>query len=114
MIRLVASLNAWGTPAFEGVLKSELESLGANQLPLQQGLSASSYALDTNLRVMIHAVFEEAGFIRARAGIFYSGIIAGCNCADDPTSVDEQNEYCDVRVDIDRQTGEATIALLAE
>lgn len=61
---------------------------------------------------MINAVSEEAGFIRARAGIFYTGVIAGCSCADDPTPVDEQNEYCDVRVDIDKQTGEATIALL--
>ncbi len=114
MVRLLQSLNAWGTSGFADVLKKELEQLGANALPLQQGLSTSSYALDTPVTVMIRAISEEAGLIRVRAGIFYSGIIAGCSCADDPTPVSEQNEYCDVRVDIDRQTGEATIALLAE
>lgn len=114
MIRLAKSLTAWGTPGFEDILKQELEQLGAGQLPLQQGLTSGSYALDDNLKVLIHSVSEEAGFIRIRAGIFYAGIIAGCSCADDPTPVDEQNEYCDVRVDINKQTGEATIALLAD
>lgn len=114
MIRLIQARDAWGTPGFADALKKELEQLDAGALPLQQGLSTSSHALGTHLRVLIHAICEEAGFIRARAGIFYSGIIAGCSCADDPTPVDEQNEYCDVRVDIDKQTGEATIVLLAD
>lgn len=114
MVRLVQSLNAWGTPDFADVLKKELERLDADELPLQQGLSASSHAIDTNLCVIIHGISEEADFIRARAGIFYSGIIAGCSCADDPTPVDEQNEHCEVRVDINKQTGDTTIALLAD
>ncbi|MDP3483627.1 MAG: hypothetical protein Q8S05_10010, partial [Sulfuricella sp.] len=93
MIRLTKSLNAWGTADFEGILKTEIEQLDAEQLPLQQGLSTSSYALDDKLNVRIISVSEEANLIRAKVGIFYSGIIAGCSCADDPTPVEEQNEY---------------------
>lgn len=114
MIRLMQSLNAWGTPGFADVLKKELEQLDADALPLQQGLSTGSHAIATSIRVLINATGEEAGFIRARAGILYAGIIAGCSCADDPTPVDEQPEYCEVRVDIDKRTGDTTIALLTD
>jgi len=114
MIRLTKSLNAWGTPDFEGILKAEIEQLGAEQLPLQQGLSTSSYALDDKLNVRIISVSEGANFIRAKVGIFYTGIIAGCNCADDPTPVEEQNEYCEVQLDINKMTSETTVALVAE
>ncbi len=114
MLRLPRSLNAWGTPAFAAVLKQEIEQAGAEPLPLQQGLSASSVALGDTISVMINAVSEDAGFIHARAGVFYSGIIAGCSCADDPTPVNENNEYCELRFDIDKHTAEATVTLLAE
>jgi hypothetical protein len=107
-------LNAWGTPDFENILKAEIAQLGAEQLPLQQGLSTSSYALDDKLNVRIIGVSEEASFIRAKVGIFYTGIIAGCSCADDPTPVEEQTEYCVVQLEINKTTAETTVALLAE
>ena len=114
MIRLTKSLNAWGTPDFESILKAEIEQLGAEQLPLQQGLSASSYALDDKLDARIISLAEEAGLIRAKVGIFYAGLTPGCSCADDPTPVEEQVEYCVVQLDIDKKTAETMVALLAE
>jgi len=114
MIRLTKTLNAWGTPDFKDILKKEIDQMDAGQLPLQQGLSTGSYAIDSQLNAMIIGVSEEAGFIRVKAGIFYSGIIAGCSCADDPTPINEESEYCVVQLDIDKQTAETTVALLAE
>ena len=114
MIRLVKVLNAWGTPEFSKTLRAAVEEMDASQLPLQQGLASTSYALDAQLRAMIISVSEERDFIRAKVGIFYSGIIAGCSCADDPTPVDEQNEYCAVRLDIDKRTAETRITLLPD
>ena len=114
MLRLTNTLNAWGTPGFENVLKMEIEQLDAAQLPLQQGLTTGSYALDGKHKAMIIGVSEEAGLIRAKAGIFYSGMIAGCACADDPTPVNEESEYCVVQLDIDKQTAETTVVLLTE
>lgn len=113
MIRLTKALNAWGTPEFEGTLKQEIEQLDAAQLPLQQGLTTGNYVLDGH-KAMIIGASEDADVIRVKAGIFYSGIIAGCACADDPTPVNEESEYCVVQLDIDKQTGEAAITLLAE
>ena len=111
MIRLQKSLAAWGTPDFEAIIRQELAGLGIEQLPLQQGLGGSSYATDRPPQVMIISSSESHGAIRIKAGIFYTGIIAGCSCADDPTPVEEQAEYCVVLVNIDTATGVATITL---
>ena len=114
MIRLTKTLDAWGTPGFKDILKREIEQMQAGQLPLQQGLSTGSYAIDSNLQAMIIGVSETAGCIRVKAGIFYSGIIAGCSCADDPTPVNEESEYCVVLLEINKLTAETTVALLTE
>ncbi len=114
MTRLPNSLNAWGTPGFETILKQEIEQMGAAQLPLQQGLTRSSHVTDRPFQAMVIAVREEKGRIRAKAGIFYTGVIAGCSCADDPTPIDEQTEYCVVQIDIDRATADAQVTLLPE
>jgi hypothetical protein len=114
MIRLTKSLNAWGTPAFLETLKREIEDLGAGHLPLQQGLSAGSYAIDRGLQAMILRVSAGTATIRVQAGLFYSGIIAGCSCADDPTPVEEHTEYCEVQLDIDKTTSETTVALVTD
>ena len=114
MIKLPNSLSAWGTPGFKDVLKQEIEQLDAECLPLQQGLSVSSYVTDRPFQAMIISVSEAAGLIRVKAGFFYTGVIAGCSCADDPTPVDEMNEYCVAQLDIDRVTGETAVQLLDE
>ncbi|MGB7988942.1 MAG: hypothetical protein WCF44_06075 [Candidatus Methylophosphatis roskildensis] len=109
-IQLPASLRAWNSPGFAGVLKQEIERLGAGSLPLQQGLTSSSYALDDDFEVMIIGVADEPGFILAHVGIFFSGIIAGCSCPDDPTPVGPQGEYCELRFTIDKATAATTVA----
>lgn len=114
MARLSRSLAAWATPGFDSVFKDEVKQLGAAALPLQQGLSRSSHVSGDAYDVVVLGAEEEAGRIRVRAGIFYQGIIAGCSCADDPTPVDEQTEYCEVLFDIDKQTAEATVRLLED
>jgi hypothetical protein len=114
MIHLDKALKAWGSPDFQEILKREIKGLVAGQLPLQQGLSTGSHAVDDSLGVMIISVTEDADVIHAKAGIFYTGIIAGCSCADDPTPVDENHEYCVVQLDIDKTTAETTVSLLHE
>jgi hypothetical protein len=114
MIKLPKSASAWDTPGFRDALKQEIEQLDAAMLPLQQGLSVSSLVTQRPFQVMILSAREEAGSIQAKAGIFYTGVIAGCSCADDPSPVDEQNEYCEVLLAIDRNTAATTVTLVAE
>ncbi len=113
MFKLSLSLQAWDTEAFNAVLKEEICSLDADTLPLQQGLSSSSYANSNNLSITILKVENENNNIFVKAGLFYTGIIAGCNCADDPTPVDENNEYCEVLFCINKNTAETTVSLIS-
>lgn len=114
MIHLPDSVRAWGTPAFESVLKREVAALDPTALPLQQALSLSSHVADAPIQATVLAAGEDAGRLRVKAGIFYSGIIAGCNCADDPTPMSEQAEYCVLGFDINLATAEATVTLLPD
>lgn len=114
MIRLNKSLKAWDVPEFSDVFKREIEKLDAYLLPLQLGLMISSHVSDRPVQAMILKQSEEADLIRVKAGIFYTGIIAGCSCADDPTPIAEQNEYCVLAFCIDKQTAETTVTLVSE
>ncbi len=114
MIRLGQSIAAWDSRNFNEVFKAELHALDAHELPLQQGLSLSSSLSDEPFQVMVIGAVEEPAAIRVKAGIFYSGIIAGCSCSDDPTPTDRQSEYCEVECIIDRATGETCVKLLTD
>lgn len=111
MMRLPHSLSAWDTPSFCDVFKSEIEQMDAALLPLQQALSVSSHVADSGFSVMVIRISDDAEFIHIKTGIFYAGIIAGCSCADDPTPISEQPEYCEVLFAIDKQTAEMTLSI---
>ena len=110
-MRFEQSLQAWGSPQFEAALKQEI-ARQAGELPLQQGLATGNYVADTPVTVIINGIAEDGCTIRVLAGIFYQGVIGGCSCADDPTPVSEINEYCEVRLDIDRASAAAAVLLV--
>jgi hypothetical protein len=114
MIKLDKSLHAWGTPNFQAVLKQEIEQLGADNLPLQQGLSTGNYVRNTPFTVLVHSVAELDNVIRVKIGIFYQGIIGGCSCTDDPTPASDINEYCEVHLDIDKASADTAVVLASE
>ena len=101
-------------PTFADAFKQELSRLDAMQGILQQGLRFSSYALADKLNISVINVVELPGMLQVKAGLLYTGVIAGCNCADDPTPVDQITEYCEVFVEIDKVTAGANIALIPE
>ena len=111
MINLIKSAQAWNSSGFEVVLKNEVKALGLDHLPLQKGLSSSSVALDHNLQLIMLQVHESNNLITIKMCVFYSGIIAGCSCSDDPTPTDEVNEYCELEISINLVNGQASVAL---
>lgn len=112
MIKLLNALEAWGTSDFENALKGEIQQIDTGLLPLQEGLSHSSHVSEGDISVVILGVTETSKFIRAKTGIIYAGIIAGSCCADDPTPMSEQTEYCEVQFDINKMTAETTVTIL--
>lgn len=111
MLKLPESLKAWGNEDFENVFKHEVQAFNQNQLPLQAGLSQSSYVSDSDIKIIIITVEDTPAELRVKTGVFYSGVIAGSCCADDPTSLCEQNEYCELIFNIDKTTALVTVAL---
>ena len=114
MAQFTQTVLAWGTPKFKTVFRHEIEQLSVNELPLQQGLRIGSHALDDDIQAMILNVQETESVIQVKAGIFYKAIIAGCSCSDDPTPIDECNEHCEVMIEINKESAEATITLLPD
>jgi len=112
MFNLKELLLEWGKKSFDDSFKLTVQKLTVKELPLQKGLTQSSIAIDDNLNVVVLDKNLENGFVKVKAGIFFSGVIAGCNCSDDPSPVDLQNEYCEVLFSIDDQTGNTKVDLL--
>lgn len=111
-MKLEKSRAAWGGEGFSGIFREELKRNAAS-LPLQKGLSVTSVALDSAIEVMFIGAHEENGRIFVKVGIFYEGVVAGCSCADDPTPVEAQAEYCEMLVEIGER-GEASVEILEE
>lgn len=110
-MRLTAAARAWGTADFPATLKRELAAHAA-ELPLQQALTGTSAVSDEAVTVVLLDAQADTGQIHAKVGVFFGGILAGCSCADDPTPVEPQTEYCELRLILDRTIGQATVELI--
>ncbi len=112
MVDLSETLAAWHTPMREATLKRVLEGLDADCLPLQQALRRGSQATGEPFQVMVLTTAEGAEELRVRVGIFFTSLIGGCQCADDPTPLESLPEYAQIDVIIHRETGIASLHLL--
>jgi hypothetical protein len=112
MTLFTQAVHAWESPQFNATFKAGMEALPPDSLPLQQGLCHSSYVGTTPHKAIVLSSIEEADQLKIKCGIFYGGIIAGCQCADDPSPAEECQEYCEVMVLIDKASCRAKITLL--
>ena len=113
MIKLTRTIQAMRQAGFKTIARAEIEAIDKQLLPLQQGLALSSCVSDEAFSAVILNHHETEQHLIIKTGIFYSGIIAGCSCADDPTPMDVQNEYCELQFTVDKETCNADILLLS-
>ena len=97
---------------FNNLLTQAILDMDMHQLPLQQALSQSSHVSDSKINVIILNTSTNESRIIAKVGVFYLGVIAGSCCSDDPTPVDEIQEYCELEFSIDKTTAEFSVTLL--
>jgi len=114
MLKFEKAMRAWGSKDFNVILKQEIEDIDTEQLPLQQALTTGNYVIPSRHTAMINSVTELGNVVRVSAGIFYKSVISGCSCADDPTPVNENEEYCVVRLDIDKVSAATSVTLEME
>jgi len=102
-----------GNPGeLEAIFKAELAALPADDLPLQQGMAHGSVAKGDDLSVMVIGSAFDSDQLRIHAGLFYTSVVAGCACNNDPTPMNDEPEYCEVEFTIDRPGGAARVRLL--
>jgi len=107
---LTKSLSSEGSEAFSETLKAELEGLASGVLPLQKGCSRGGVADDREIAVRVLDVQPGERFIRARVGVFFSEVVAGCSCGDDPLV---ESAYCEMEVAIDRESADAEFTVVS-
>ena len=112
MITLEKSRSAVGHENFQQVFRDEVCQLDKNLLPLQQGLKQSSFVSDSPIDVLVMDTLETDSEIIIRTSVFYSGIIAGSCCADDPSPVDELTENCELQFILDKNTANTSVSLI--
>jgi len=115
-LNLSLLLPLWGRADFIPRLTHILENLSETDslavLPLQQGLTQSSMALTKNIKIILVKCQEAPETYTTTGHIFYYGVVAGCNCADDPSPIEPIPEYCAFSLSINKQNGDSQISLI--
>lgn len=109
--RLPESLASWQTETFSETFCKEVAGLPLGTLPLHQALAMGSHVVDRAPQVMLLSSTSDDAHLEVKTGLFFNSVLAGCSCADDPTPQDENNEYCEMLLRIDRQTGMTVVAV---
>ena len=111
MTKFTAALSHWGCDSFAQTLKSEVERLTMGSLPLEKATTQGGHVDDSNISITVIDVAEQDHLIRAKVGVFFSEIVGGCSCGDEPVV---ENVYCEMVVSIDKETAEAELSLISE
>jgi hypothetical protein len=111
MVQLVDALRAWPSARFARVLKQGLQGLQSGALPLEHATTQGGHVDDSDLSVTVLRTVENDHSVEAEVGVFFTEVVGGCNCHDDPLAV---NAYCEMRVTIDKASAEAVFSLLAD
>jgi len=109
MPKLSHTLHAWNSDRFSQTLHDEIRNLGTGALPLYKGTAQGGIVDDSDLSVSVISTSENDNSIKATIGVFFSEIVGGCSCGDEPIAV---NAYCEFQVIIDKSTAEADISVI--
>ena len=105
------ALRAWRSEAFARVLKDEIEGMDVETLPLHEGCTQGGLVGDADITATVFKNVDEGPAIPVEVGIFFTELVAGCNCADEPDAV---NTYCRLRIRIDKVSAEAAIHVVPD
>jgi len=111
MITLSNSLSAWQQPQFRSVLTQELLQLDNETFPLYKATNFGGFIKPEQLDLVILSTTENNDDLLIKTGIFFTELIGGCNCHDDPT---EENIYCEALITINKTNAQSQIRLIKE
>ncbi|MDH5387622.1 MAG: glucosamine--fructose-6-phosphate aminotransferase [Gammaproteobacteria bacterium] len=111
MIKFSQSLQHYPSDDFKLVLKNEIEACDKKLLPLEKGTVQGGYVSDEPITATVLRVTDQTDSVQVLVGIFFTEIVICCGCGDDPMPA---NTYCEMRLDIDKQTAETKIKIIPQ
>ena len=92
-------------------LLETLRTLPAGTLPLHRACTQGGIVDDSDLSISLLGCTTGAGHHRVRIGVFFSEVVGGCNCHDDPVA---STAHAVLRVDIALADGSASVGAASE
>jgi hypothetical protein len=105
MLKLLQSARVADTAAFAETLTREIAALAPGSLPLvgEQGGRID----EADIGVTLLSQRADANRVDAVIGLFFTEVVGGCSCGDDPFV---SQGYLELRLSIDRATGVAAFS----
>ena len=110
MPAFVDSLRSYGTEDFQKALKHEIETMDRRELPLERATMQGGIIGEQGITATVISVNDNSHSIEAEVGVFFTEVIGGCSCGDDPL---EQNVGCTLRFVIDKNTANTIIEVIS-
>lgn len=108
-------LRACLGPADDQRLKKQLAlalaELPVEQLPLQAGCNQGGMIDADDLVISVLEMQRRPQKLSARVGVFFTELVGGCNCHDDPS---RSNAYCVLEVAIDGDRDSLSLRAVAD
>ena len=101
-------LAAQDTADLEYGLGELIDALPPGELPLQSCCTQGGIVDETERTISLLSVQHTDESIQARIGVFFTEVVGGCNCHDDPV---RHHAYCVVQIRINRRDANIEIAL---
>ena len=108
---LLRALQEAQPGSIEKAFKRELENLPTGTLPLEKATTRGGFVDDSDISVSVISLKQDETGIQAKVGVFFTEIIAGCGCGDDPMP---ENAYCKMLISIDKTTCNAEFMLIQQ
>ncbi len=107
-IKLAHCLDAQEA-ALADCLGTALKQLPTGSLPLRAGCSQGGLVDDSDITVTVLSVTHATDQVTARVGVFFSEIVGGCNCNEDPVAA---TAYCVLELALAHSDGRVTFTPL--
>lgn len=105
------TLHDWPHNAGVAAIKADLEAMHPDRLPLHLATTQGGVVEPRGLTASVLRVSRDGDRLHARAGVFFTEVVGGCNCHDDPIRA---NGYCVLGIDLDAVSGTVHFELLAD
>ena len=103
---LSKSLAAWGSPKFSQALLQELRALKPGALPLHGEGGLIDFS---EITISITSLGSDEQLLKVNVGVFFTETVGGGSCGFES---EPQQKYCDVQIEINRETAEAVFVIV--